>query len=35
MALDNLSKTIPQIDSDQKVALLHAPFKGTTLLEVN
>ena len=30
VALDNLSKTIPPIDSDQKVALLHAPFKGTT-----
>ena len=30
MALDNLSKTIPPIDLDQKVALLHAPFKGTT-----
>ena len=31
MALDNLSKTIPPIDPDQRVALLHAPFKGTTL----
>ena len=31
VALDNLSKTIPLIDSDQRVALLHAPFKGTTL----
>ena len=31
MALDDLSKTIPPIDSDQGVALLHAPFKGTTL----
>ena len=30
VALDNLSRTIPPIDSDQ-VALLHAPFKGTTL----
>ena len=29
MALDNQS--IPLIDSDQKVALLHAPFKGTIL----
>ena len=29
--LENLSKTIPPIDSDQRVALLHAPFKGTTL----
>ena len=31
MALDNLSKIIPSIDPDQKVALLHSPFKGTTL----
>ena len=31
-ALDNLSGTVPPIDSDQKVALLHASFKGTTLL---
>ena len=31
MALDNLSKTIPPIDSDQRVALLHAPYKGTTI----
>ena len=31
MALNNLSKTISAIDSDQTVALLHAPFKGTTL----
>ena len=33
VALENLpkSKTIPPIDSDQKVALFHAPFKGTTL----
>ena len=31
VALDNLSKTIPPIDSDQRVALLHSPFKGTTL----
>ena len=31
VALDNLSKTIPLIDPDQKVALLHAPLKGTTL----
>ena len=31
LALDNLSRTIPPIDSDQKVALLHIPFKGTTL----
>ena len=35
VALDNLSRTIPLIDSDQKVALLHAPFKGTTLSKVN
>ena len=27
MALDKLSKTIPQVDSDQRVALLQAPFK--------
>ena len=31
VALDNLSKTIPLIDPGQKVALLQAPFKGTTL----
>ena len=31
VVLDNLSKTIPPIDPDQRVALLHAPFKGTTL----
>ena len=31
VALENLAKTIPPIDSDQKVALLHAPFKGITL----
>ena len=31
VALNNLSKTLPLIDSDQRVALLHAPFKGTTL----
>ena len=31
VALDDLSRTIPLIDLDQKVALLHAPFKGTTL----
>ena len=31
VALDNLSRTIPLIDSDQKVTLLNAPFKGTTL----
>ena len=29
--LDNLSKTIPPIDPDQRMALLHAPLKGTTL----
>ena len=34
VALDNLSKTVPPIDSDQKVALLHAPFKGTTLFRM-
>ena len=32
IALDNLSRTISPIDEDQKVALLHATFKGTTLL---
>ena len=32
LALDNLSRTIPSIDSDQRVALLHTPFKGTTYL---
>ena len=31
IALHNLSRTIPPIDEDQKVALLNAPFKGTTL----
>ena len=31
MALDNLSKTIPPIDPDQKVTLLHTPFKRTSL----
>ena len=31
VALDNLFKIIPPIDSDQRVALLHAPFKGTNL----
>ena len=31
VALDNLAETIPPIDPDQKVALLHAPFKGATL----
>ena len=31
VALDNLSKTISLIDSNQKVSLLHALFKGTTL----
>ena len=30
IALDNMSRTIPPKDKDQKVALLHAPFKGTT-----
>ena len=30
VVLDNLSKTIPPIDPDKRVALLHAPFKGTT-----
>ena len=31
IALDCLDRTLPPIDEDQKLALLHAPFKGTTL----
>ena len=31
IALDNLKKTIPLTDKDQKLALLQAPFTGTTL----
>ena len=31
IALDCLERTLPPIDKDQKLALLHAPFKGTTL----
>ena len=31
VALDNLSRTIPPMDSNQKVDLLHTPFKGITL----
>ena len=31
IALDCLGRTLPPIDEDQKLALLHAPFKGTTL----
>ena len=31
IALDNIKKTIPPTDEDQKLALLHAPFTGTTL----
>ena len=31
IALDCLYRTLPPIDEDQKLALLHAPFKGTTL----
>ena len=31
VALDCLERTLPPIDEDQKLALLHAPFKGTTL----
>ena len=31
IALDCLRRTLPTIDEDQKLALLHAPFKGTTL----
>ena len=31
IAWNNLKKTQPPIDEDQKLALLHAPFTGTTL----
>ena len=31
IALDCLRRTLPLIDEDQKLALLHASFKGTTL----
>ena len=31
VALDNLSPTIPPLDSDQKFAFFNGPFKGTTL----
>ena len=31
IALENLTKMQPLIDEDQKLALLHAPFTGTTL----
>ena len=31
IALDCLRRTLPPIDADQKLALLQAPFKGTTL----
>ena len=31
IALDCLRRTLPPIDDDQKLALLHAPFKGATL----
>ena len=31
IALDCLRKTLPLIDEDQRLTLLHAPFKGTTL----
>ena len=31
IALDCLDRTLPPIDEDQKLALLHAPFKRTTL----
>ena len=31
IALENLSRTIPPIDEDQKVSLRHVPFNGTTL----
>ena len=33
IALDCLRRTLPPIDDDQKLALLHAPFKGTTLFQ--
>ena len=32
IALDCLRRTLPPVDDDQKLALLHAPFKGTTLV---
>ena len=31
IALDNLKKTIPPAVKDQRLAVLHAPFTGTTL----
>ena len=31
IALDCLERTLPPTDQDQKLALLHAPFRGTTL----
>ena len=31
IVLDCLERTLPPIDEDQKLALLYAPFKGTTL----
>ena len=31
IALDNLRKTLLRIDEDQRLALLHASFTGTTL----
>ena len=31
IVLDCLRRTLPPIDDDQKLALLHAPFKGTKL----
>ena len=31
IALDNLRKTLPPTDEDQRLAVFHAPFKGTTL----
>ena len=34
IALDNLTKTIPMIDEDQKMDLLHASFTLTTLFGV-
>ena len=35
IVLDNMTRTIPQIDEDQKVALLHAPLRVPLFLEVN
>ena len=34
IAMDCLRRTLPPIDDDQKITLLHAPFKGITLFGV-